>query len=400
MIAAVVLAALPAAAGELRAGVGKAEITPPKGTPLGGYEARKGAGSTGVHDPIYAKALVLDDGATRLVIVTSDLVGTNPKMADRAARAAGVPREQVMVTASHTHSGPGAYGEPFFANIVLGKYSQQVFNHMTEGMTRAVKDAVGSLQPASLAIGEAELPKFMRNRRKLMIKDPALWLLRVDTADGKPLAALLNLTAHGTVLDKDNLELSGDWMAFTQALMEKEVPGLTALYSNGAEGDVSPNIPDNSSNFMGAAEQGEKGGRAALELYRTLKPARNVTLGFKSSMLELPDTLGAKLIGAGKQTLIQVFTVNDAALISVPGEMITQLGLALKEHARRQGIAHPVIMGLANDHLGYFLTRAEMKKGGYEARISFFGDGFGEELTLALARLIGGEVAPVKEAIQ
>ncbi|HEU4753242.1 MAG TPA: neutral/alkaline non-lysosomal ceramidase N-terminal domain-containing protein [Armatimonadota bacterium] len=391
--------AAPAHAGELRAGVGRADITPPVGTPLGGYAARKGGPSTGVHDPIQAKALVLDDGATRLAIITSDLVGTNPEMVRRVAETAGFPQDHLMVCASHTHSGPGAYGKGLFAQIALGSFQQTVFDHLTQGMVQALKQAVASLQPAKLAIGESELPQFMRNRRKARVKDPALWLLRVDTRDGKPLAALVDLTAHGTVLEDANMELSGDWMGYTQRFLEKEVPGLTALYANGAEGDISPNIPDNSSTFEGAQAHGETGGKAALELYRTLKPAAEVTLASKTAPLELPASLKASLIGAGKTTTLQYFAINDALLMAVPGEMITQLGLALKAHARRQGHAHPVIIGLANDHLGYLLTRAEMKRGGYETTVSFFGDDFGEELTLAMARLVGGEIEPVKEAI-
>src|SRR3954470_1193740 len=101
--------ALPACAGELRAGVGRADITPPVGTPLGGYGDRKGAPSTGGHDPIMAKALVLDDGATRLAVVTTDLVGISPEMTGRVAELAGFPRERLLLCASHTHSGPGAY---------------------------------------------------------------------------------------------------------------------------------------------------------------------------------------------------------------------------------------------------------------------------------------------------
>jgi neutral ceramidase len=393
------LVALPAAAGELRAGVGRADITPPVGTPLGGYGDRKGAPSTGIHDPIFAKALVLDDGQTRLAIVTTDLVGTNPEMAARVAEAARIPREQLLICASHTHSGPGAYGKPIFAQIALGPYRQEVFDHLTQGITKALTQALGDLKPAKLAAGTGEAPRFMRNRRKARITDPALWLLRVDTADDRPLAALVNLTAHGTVLPGSNLEYSGDWMAFTQSAMEREVPGLMALYSNGAEGDISPNIPDNSSTFEGARAHGEIGARAALELYRSVKPARDVRLGVKSGTIELPQTFKAGLIGAGKQTVLQCLTINDALLIAVPGEMITQLGLLLKEHARRQGFRHPVIMGLANDHLGYLLTEAEMKKGGYEVQVSFFGDDFGEKLTLALARLIGGETGPLEEAL-
>lgn len=390
----------PARAGELRAGVGKADITPPLGTPLGGYSARKGAPSTAVHDPIMAKALVLDDGATRVAIITSDLVGSNPEMVRRVADAAKFPQDHLLICASHTHSGPGAYGKGLFALVALGAYRQPVFDHLADGMARALTQALDSLQPARLALGEKAFPEFMRNRRGAKIVDPALWLMRVDTADGKPLAALVDLTAHGTILGESNMEFSADWMGATQAYLERELPGVTALYANGAEGDISPNIAGGTSNFEGIKTHGELGGREALALYRTLKPERTVTLAVKTAPLDLPKTLKSDLIGGGKQTVLQTIAINEALLIAVPGEMITQLGLILKEHARRQGHPLPVIIGLANDHLGYLLTRAEMRKGGYESQVSFFGDGFGEELTLAAARLIGGDTAPAAEAIR
>lgn len=399
LLAAAALLPLPVRAGELHAGVAKVDITPPVGTPLGGYQARLGKPSTGKHDPIHAKALVLDDGTTRIAILTTDLVGTNPKMARKVAELSGFPREQLLISASHTHSGPGAYGEGPFAIIVLGGYRQAVFDSMAEGMARALKEAVANLRPAALAIGESKLPKFMRNRRKSRIKDPALWVMRVDARDGRPLAALVNLTAHGTVLDEHNMEFSGDWMTFTQSYLETEIPGLTALYTNGAEGDISPNIPDHSSHFEGARQHGEIGGRAALELYRTLTPRAEVQLSAKTAALPLPKTTGGKLLGAGDETTLQCLSINNAILIAVPGEPITRLGLVLKEHARRQGCTLPVVVGLANDHLGYFLTRSEMKKGGYEAGMSFFGAGFGEELTLALGALVGGDTAPLKEGL-
>src|SRR5437868_1401156 len=97
-------------AGQLRAGVGKAEITPRVGTPLGGYGDRKGKPSTGAHDPLFAKALILDDGKSRATIVTTDLIGSNPAITLRVAMKTGTPPERLLLCASHTHSGPGAFG--------------------------------------------------------------------------------------------------------------------------------------------------------------------------------------------------------------------------------------------------------------------------------------------------
>ncbi|HTE18587.1 MAG TPA: neutral/alkaline non-lysosomal ceramidase N-terminal domain-containing protein, partial [Armatimonadota bacterium] len=173
------LCGVPARAGELRAGVARVDITPPVGTPLGGYAGRLGRGSTGVHDPIHAKALVLDDGVTRLAVITTDLVGTNPEMTRRVAEAAKFPPGQLLLCASHTHSGPGAYGKPLFATLTLGAYREKVFDLLATGIARALTQAIEGLQPARLAIGEVPLRGFQRNRRKTGWRDTALWLMRV-----------------------------------------------------------------------------------------------------------------------------------------------------------------------------------------------------------------------------
>jgi hypothetical protein len=312
----------------------------------------------------------------------------------------GFAKERLLISASHTHSGPGAYAKGAFAFIALGPFKQAVFDRIKDGMVHALKDAETHLVPARLGMGETEAPQFMRNRRKARIKDPALWVMRVDTAEGKPLGCLLNLTAHGTVLEEENFEFSADWMGFTQAFLEREVAGLTALYTNGAEGDISPSIQKGHANFEGAQAHGELGGLKALDLYRQIKTQREAKLGSKYSVLKLPEGFKAAFLGAGKETALQCISINEALLIAIPGEPITQLGLILKDHARAQGVRYPVIVGLANDHLGYFLTEKEMKKGGYEADVSFFGNRFGEDLTVAIAQLMGGDVEPVRDALK
>src|SRR5262249_62373779 len=92
----------------VRAGVGRAEITPPVGTPLGGYGNAliPGRPATGTHDPLFAKALVLDDGTTRVAIVATDLIGTNPEITRRGAARTGFPPARLPLSASHTPSRP------------------------------------------------------------------------------------------------------------------------------------------------------------------------------------------------------------------------------------------------------------------------------------------------------
>ena len=178
-----------------------------------------------------------------------------PVWQEAFSRRAGFPQDHLVIAASHTHSGPGAFAKGAFGTIALGPFKQEVLDHLIDGISRALRQALDSVRPAALAIGEEPFPGFGRNRRKAKITDPALWMMRVDTADGKPLALLLNLTAHGTVLEEKNLEFSADWMGFTQAYLETSIPGVTALYTNGAEGDISPNIPDRSGRPSSAAHQ-------------------------------------------------------------------------------------------------------------------------------------------------
>ncbi|MDI9585443.1 MAG: neutral/alkaline non-lysosomal ceramidase N-terminal domain-containing protein, partial [Acidobacteriota bacterium] len=95
--------------GQLQAGIATVDITPPVGTWLAGFAGRH-KGSEGIHDPLRARALVLDDGDTRLLIITCDILSlAYPFIDDLKARIeaeSGLPPERVMVNCSHTHSGP------------------------------------------------------------------------------------------------------------------------------------------------------------------------------------------------------------------------------------------------------------------------------------------------------
>jgi hypothetical protein len=384
----------PGSAATLRVGLASVEITPPVGTPLGGYAARKGAPSTGVHDPIMAKALVLDDGAGPVAIVTTDLIGTSAEIRKRVLEKTGLPPERLLLCASHTHSGPGAFGHGAFATLVLGEYDPKVFNRLADGIAEAVTAARQRLAPGRVGAVSGALPGHSRNRRQGgTLTDPELTLLAVRA--GKARGALVNFATHGTVLDADNLLFSADWMGPMQADLERRLGrGSVALYANGAEGDQSPVVPRAAGAsapprpFDGAAAFGLEIAAAAAKLLRQAKPSDQVVVKTLLREVALPRTPGAALLGAGATTLIQTVAVGDTLLIAIPGELIAELGLRLKAHAHALGWKYPVIVGLANDHLGYLLTEAEFLKGGYEAGVSFFGPRFGEELTDAVSRLI------------
>jgi len=103
---------------QLRAGAAKVNITPPVGIPLSGYTARKDV-SQGIHDELYAKALVLDNGERILAIITTGLLGFYEDFVDKIRglikERTGIDKDDILVSATHTHSAP---------DTICGLYSQ------------------------------------------------------------------------------------------------------------------------------------------------------------------------------------------------------------------------------------------------------------------------------------
>ncbi|MHC4393531.1 MAG: Ig-like domain-containing domain, partial [Planctomycetota bacterium] len=163
----------------LMAGAGVADLTPPVGVPVGGYGSRRlpqnqwnfspqtwhtmFKPSTGVRDPIMAKAVVLDDGVDRIAIVTLDLIASDSRALDDvarklAARGVQIDRDKIMTCASHTHSGPGAISELYFwMYAALDMYKPALFDQLTTGIAVSIERAVNNLQPAKLGLGLTQL---------------------------------------------------------------------------------------------------------------------------------------------------------------------------------------------------------------------------------------------------
>jgi len=149
--------ALPALAGPLTAGAAQVDITPPPGTPMAGYYALRGA--EGTHDPLRAKALVFEKDGTRADLVALDLIGTTPgTVADARkliAEQTGIPGSHVMISATHSHTGPVlSDGRP--RNEAFGgsnKLAVEFMKGLPAKIADAVKQADARREPARLLHG-------------------------------------------------------------------------------------------------------------------------------------------------------------------------------------------------------------------------------------------------------
>ena len=219
----------------LFAGAATANITPQTGVPMGGYSARQGM-ATGVHDRLFARTVVFSDGATDLAISVCDLVGVGERIVSRVRELArdelGIPAGNVLVAATHTHSGPLDVNAD-----ELTPYGEAV----ARGVLQSIRDAKQAARPVSLKAGRAEVTSISQNRR-----DPAgpietlATVLALAPADGgRPDITLVNYACHSTVLEHDNMEFSPDFPGAMVRFLEREVGG-TAIYLQGAAGNINP----------------------------------------------------------------------------------------------------------------------------------------------------------------
>ena len=237
----VLLFAADAAQG-LEAGAAKVEITPPVGTPLNGYGARMGRDSLEVHDPLYARCLYLSDGTTSLFLVTSDLCVINRELRERVLQLAPkeVPPENIILTATHTHSGPGAMMRSIVFRFVSGRFIPDVLERTAQRFAEAMRTAYDARKRAAIGFTTIEQHDLSTNRRYDNGPiDPQVGVIRVDDGDGNAMAVIANFAAHPTtVSDKDLYSISADYPGFFYTHLEGLLGGnAIAMFMNGAEGN-------------------------------------------------------------------------------------------------------------------------------------------------------------------
>ena len=280
-----------------RVSVGSAEavITPPVGTPMDGYSARQGV-ATAVHDDLHARALVLDDGRSRLAIVSCDLVGVDWRLVARARElvqaSTGIPGSEVMVAATHTHSGPGGLRRDMDEALVDVTARQ---------IAGAVRAADASKRPAVLKVGYGAVDSVSQNRRH---PDwPVQTRLTVLLADSPapmepPVAAIINFACHATVMNFDNLLISADYPGYAVRTVQKVLPGLPCLFLNGACGNVNPVWVQQ--RFPEPERVGGIVGAEAAKVIQELRPLGHGQRGDNirwSELTEKPVSAGALLDG-------------------------------------------------------------------------------------------------------
>ncbi len=434
-------------AAELKVGAAAVRITPPVGAPMAGYYYPRAA--DGVHDDLFAKAIVLDDGESRAAVVACDLVGVPAAIVAQARALAfqrtGIPADHIMISATHTHTGPDLSGGGFRGGFtsemrrIADTYNAELPGMIAESIERA--SAAAAPGRVSAAIGQETALAF--NRRYYLKDgsvgwnpgknnpnvvrpagpiDPDVAVVAVsDTADR--LRALY--VSHAMHLDTTGgTQFSADFAyTLSKLLAAARTPDLVTLFAIGAAGNVNHvdvSSPEKQTSLEEAARIGTILAGDVLKALKKLIPVgSSLRFGTERVPLALAEVQPGDVAWAQKTAAsygtkdaapfmdlvkaqkilevdarqgrpldaeVQVIALGeDLAWVALPGEVFTELGMAIKQASP---FRFTIVVGLANASIGYIPNRKAYVEGAYEPISSRLAPGSGERLVEAATGLL------------
>jgi hypothetical protein len=428
----------------LKAGFAKRNISPERGAPLAGFAARQGA-CEGIHDELFARALVLTNDTAAVALVSLDLlaVASDFVEATRKAAAARVPIKPsaILIASTHTHAGPVTVNAFFNPDESL---DAQYMARLQEAIVGAIEAAWQSRFDARVGVGTGAITTVGVNRRSpdgLPI-DREIGIVKVDDTQGKTKGVLINYGCHPTVLGPDNLLASGDFPNMTIDRVEERLgKGSFGMYINGAQGDISVGHSSELSaigvitpgrTFERATELGHELADAVLHALPGVGTRDDLTLGFATLEPEFPlktypgqeetkraheeaqkrldkmpvngaspeyrqaksdllyssiNNFYARRTAKYKNGMfpmeLQAIQIGENAFVAVPAEVFAEVGLRLKQ---LDGLK-TFLAGVTNGYIGYLPSRSAYKTGGYEVVSSQCAPDVEDYLAVSVQRL-------------
>ena len=424
--------------GTLKAGAVKVDITPDYPVWMDGNPRDRK--SERVHDPISARALVLEGEAESLALVSVEVCGlpddTVRELRKEIAEATGIPVERQVIACAHIHSGPATVGS-------FCPREEEYSRWLRGRIAAAVCEAKAKMMPALAASGSGEEYTISEYRRlwtrdgRIVMNwdefapeeilgpagptDPEVGVVRINAATGGTIAVLYNHAGHPNTPPGTWFQISGDYPAYASDMIERRLGGV-AVFTNGAQGSVD--IPAfRERDWPGMERKGAWLGREVIAVAEGLRPhcvgfavarsafrlavrevdpeyvkwARKLLAESKRGPVNIrdgvDDTIYAqsclKLVDSGRTTFdieMVAFTLGGAAFVTIPGELYTEIGLRIK---KASPMPRTLIVDLANGSVGYIPTSRAIREGGYAehpgcSRVSVHADDILTEEALAL----------------
>jgi neutral ceramidase len=418
-------------ASKLMAGSAVVDITPKASQFLCGYPHVERY-STGVNDPLLSSALYLSDGTSSVIFVANDIVYVTKASAhdirQRITAQTGIAAQNIMITATHTHSGPITIDALCAeADPVVPGADKDYVRFMEDRIVEAAVKAFQNAQPAGIGLGIADSHGVGTNRRSPDgPADHQVPVLLVQNDNGtKVIACMLVCSMHPTVLHEDSKLVSADFPGYSRKYLQEHVFGrdCAVLHHTGPSGNQSPRHVTRANTFAEAQRIGEILGKAVEKVVPTVLFDSSIPIKCDQAMVELPprtfppvaiaqeklnkavarldhlrksnaprqdvrtaecDWFGAeetltlaKAVVDGRVARacravmpaeIQMIKIGHWAFIGWQGEVFVDYALALKRQ-----FANAFVISMANGELqGYIVTKEAADEGGYEASNAMF----------------------------
>jgi neutral ceramidase len=435
-----------ASAADYRAGAAEVVITPPRGMPMAGYYYVRL--NEGTHDDLHAKAIVIEGDGGKVALVALDLVGIPRHFVEEARlqieKETGISGSRVMISATHSHTGPELGGRLKGVDASTEKLAQGYYRTLPGKIAESVRLANSRLATAKISegVGHEGSVSFIRryfmtdgtvgwNPGKLNPKivrptgqiDPDIGIVSLQSSEGKPLATYVNFANHQDTMG--GTQFSADY-AYTLAkdLTDAKGSGMVTLFTIGCAGNINHIDVSRSGPQKGPEESARIGTILAGDVLKTWPHLREVSPGpiqERSQIVPLPlapyapeDVPKARDVVAayGKpnsrpfydqvyafkvleleerkhkplEAEVQVIALGrDLAWVGLPGEIFVELGKTIK-------LASPfrqtIIAELANGSLGYIPDRKAYPQGAYEPISARMAAGGGEKLVDAASTML------------
>jgi neutral ceramidase len=410
-----------AESGPLRAGAARIDITPAADAalPMAGYASRK-QGFKGIHDHVYVRAIVLDDGTAQAALVAwESLFVPDAIWAETSRRIAaetGIRPENLLLSAVHDHGAPTLTGSE-------GSASQRAYtSSVQDAAVEAVRRAKAQLQRARFGIGTAKAYANV-NRRELS-GDRGLWLgyndegpsdktvtvLRFEDLTGRPIAFWINYAVHAVIMGPENYQITGDLAGATSRFVEQHYlgndrprsdagprlrlapeeratgDGPVAVWTSGAAGDQNPVSMASGEDFTLVDGLGKMLGEAAIRAASAVKATPMVSIRGAQSVVTCPGRRVEP--GSTPRTdytftdadpvdiRLALVTINDVVLAGVSGEVFTLIAQRLQRESPSRRV---VMVTHTNGSSGYIPNDAAFEPVSYEVTASRLRPGCAED---------------------
>jgi len=393
--------------GSLLAGAAKIDITPED---LSGLTNLWRTPFEGVHDQIYARALVVNNGINSAAIVAADLVefGDTAELRAQIEQETGIPVKNIIITASHDHNAPRAGTVTPGATAQKGgpateKYTMMVYERIID-VTRQAQE---TMRPAQVGVGRGTAD--VNTNRDVFTaegwrlganpgrpSDKTVWVVKFETESGEPIAILMNYAVHSVVLGPHNALITGDLAGAVERYVEQYYDDkIVALWTMGAAGDQDPKVmsyhknnPQFSDRVSGYSIMdalglvlGEEVVSVASQIQRMVSevcieaeehvvscPARTPPHGSRNPGMEVQEVNSLDI-------RLGLLLINHIALTWVSGEVVTNI----YEYLRRESpFSKTLMITIANDRVGYIIDDAGYDTPTFASRASPFQRGFAE----------------------